>query len=53
MVCRKLRVVVREEQQQNTVQNAYIQIVYDAATSNFLYTHHHFVPQYDNVNVNV
>ena len=37
------------ENQQNTVQNAYSQLVYDAAASNFPDTHHHFLPQCDDV----
>ena len=38
-------VVVPEEQQQNTVQNSYVKMVYDAAVSNFPDIHHHFLPQ--------
>ena len=41
------------EQQQNTVQNPYAQMVYDAAASNFPDTHHHFLPLCDDVVTNV
>ena len=38
------------EQQQNTVQNSYAQMVYDVAVSNFPDTHHHLLPHCDQVN---
>ena len=41
------------EQQQNTFQNPYAQMVYDAAASNFSDTHHHFLPHCDDVVANV
>ena len=41
------------EQQQNTVQNSFAQMVYDAAASNFPNTHHHFLPHCDDVIANV
>ena len=46
-------VVVPEEQQHNTVQNLYAQMVYDATASNFPDTHHYFLPQFDDVIIDV
>ena len=48
-----INVLAPVEQQQNTVQNSYAQMVYDAAASNFPNTHHHFLPHCDDVVTNV
>ena len=48
-----INVLAPVEQQQNTVQNPYAQMVYDAAASNFPDTHHHFLPQCDDVSANI
>ena len=46
-------VLIPEDQQQNTVQNSYAQMVYDEAASNFPNTHHHFLPHSDDVVTNI